>query len=428
KKCQENRKSEEDNEDGAGASQSSSTKNRGQLSSANTPYLIPKSLIISSSLGGTPITMEMAMELRKMLFGNTFHVFNYEWKKSHFKFHEPHSDLAYTFEAERVGGARAIQMAVQANVIKYFLFTRKDENCQLQRNITEEKEKKRKEKTVVSFLKEVDILWTAGEGQKATVCLVTTGSCFLPNKDYKTDNFTESLQLFEFSQKEMIEKFIFEHIHCFKDEGSHGVILFLYSLLFSRTFKRLKEDLDCTTPHLFQLSLGNYNCRQALVNLMLTGRASPSVFNGDLQYDDQGNILQEPLHGILTRSDVGYLYWNREQLEHDKLSRVGSMLKTPKLPIWLCNINETFSVLFSTNRLLLSDWKMEHLFELYFYNGQPSQTKTVTLTVATHSHHWEGKHQKDDGDPEKRFPSVEMTIRTKWEGAVIDWNGTVPFF
>jgi len=46
----------------------------------------------------------------------------------------------------------------------------------------------------------------------------------------------------------------------------------------------------------------------------------------------------------------------------------------------------------------------------------------------THSHHWEAENKDIQGDLEKKFPSVEMTIRTKWEGAVIDWNGTVPFF
>ncbi|XP_016121579.1 protein FAM188B2-like [Sinocyclocheilus grahami] len=103
------------------------------------------------------------------------------------------------------------------------------------------------------------------------------------------------------------------------------------------------------------------------------------------------------------------------------------MLKTPKLPIWVCNINGTYSVLFSPNRSLLSDWKMEHLFQLYFYNGHPTQLNTM-LTIDTHSHHWEAENNDIQGDPEKKFPSVEMTIRTKWEGAVIDWNGTVPFF
>lgn len=136
--------------------------------------------------------------------------------------------------------------------------------------------------------------------------------------------------------------------------------------------------------------------------------------------------------------------------------QVGSMLKTPRFPVWVCSINNSYSVLFSLNRSLLSDWKMEHLFHLYYYNGQSSQRTTTRLTVGedhsltasvqdpvhdwsticlfsgyctdTHSHHWEALSRDCSGDPEKRFPSLEMTIRTKWDGAVIDWNGTSPFY
>lgn len=61
------------------------------------------------------------------------------------------------------------------------------------------------------------------------------------------------------------------------------------------------------------------------------------------------------------------------------------MLKTPKLPIWLCNINGNYSILFSTNRQLLSDWKTERFFDLYFYSGQPAQSKPAHLTVGEFS-------------------------------------------
>lgn len=52
----------------------------------------------------------------------------------------------------------------------------------------------------------------------------------------------------------------------------------------------------------------------------------------------------------------------------------------------------------------------------------------TSLVPDTHSHHWEVGIKDTQGDPEKRFPSVEMAVRTKWEGAAIDWNGTMPFF
>ncbi|XP_058890435.1 inactive ubiquitin carboxyl-terminal hydrolase MINDY-4B isoform X3 [Acipenser ruthenus] len=422
-KQQESRKSEDESEDGTGAT--SGTKSHGQVANFNVLYSIPKPLTISSSLGGIPITMDMAGNLRKILFGSTFHIFNYEWKKSYFKFREPFSDLSYALEAER-GGSSAIQMAVQANIIRYLLFTGNNGTERVCLQYLYDVSPKKQEEALAAALS--DILWSAGESQSGSVCLVSTDSYFTPSTEYKVDNFTERVQLFKFSEKETMQKFIYDHIQCFKEEGSHGVILFLYSLIFSRTIDRLREDLDSTTPHLLLSSLGNFVCRQALLNLMLTGRASPNVFNGNIQYDDQGSPLPVPLHGVLIRSDVGYLHWNRELLQRGKLPMVGSMLKTPKLPIWLCNINATYSVLFSTNRSLLSDWKMEHLFDLYLYSGQPAQNHTVILTIDTHSHHWEEGHGKGEGDLEKRFPSVEMTIRTKWEGAAIDWNGTVPFF
>ncbi|KAI4901370.1 hypothetical protein NFI96_014165 [Prochilodus magdalenae] len=447
-------KAEEETED-VSRSSTSAQAPPAYINQLMVPYSIPRSLAISPSLGGHPVSPELAMSLRKILFGNTFHVFNYEWKKSFFKFREPYSNLSYALEAERCiplhpsfaftmfeftlflkgqdshqtrleqGGACAIQMAVQAYIIKHLLFTKPDSDCYTMESLGEVGEKEQ-ERALAAAL--ADILWTAGEERAATVSLVTSERCFTPHLDYKLDNFTEKLQLFTFKKKEDTRQFIYEHIQCFNEEGSHGIILFLYSLIFSRSIVRLQEDLDFTTTHLLNLSLGNFGSRQAVVNLLLTGRASPNVFNGTSLYDEDGSPLAQPLHGVLARSDVGYLHWSREQAEVGKLPAVGSMLKTPKLPIWVCNINSTYSVLFSPNRSLLSDWKMEHLFNLYFYNGQPTQSNTAMLTIDTHSHHWEAGGGDNQGDPERRFPSLEMTIRTKWEGAAIDWNGTVPFF
>ncbi|KAJ3590458.1 hypothetical protein NHX12_008409 [Muraenolepis orangiensis] len=214
----------------------------------------------------------------------------------------------------------------------------------------------------------------------------------------------------------------------FKEEGSNGVIMFLYSLICSRTIGRLQKDLDWTTSHLLQLRAGSLVCHQALVNLLLTGRASPHVFNGTLSRGADGHCLERPLHGVKGRSQVGFLHWSREQQDRQALSQVGSMLKTPRFPIWVCSINRTHSVLFSPKASLLSDWKMEHLFQLYFYNGQPTRTSTTALTIDTHSHHWEECSGALQGESERRFSSLEMTIRTKWHGAAINWNGTAPFY
>ncbi|XP_053456175.1 inactive ubiquitin carboxyl-terminal hydrolase MINDY-4B [Nycticebus coucang] len=379
---------------------------------------ISKPSIISSKLGGTPVSLAMAMKLRRVLFGNTVYVFNYNWRKAHFKFHDPFSELAFALEVGK-GGARSIQMAVQGSIIKYLLFTREGKDCDF-RSLCEISTQEQEAALAAAV---AGILWAAGATQKATVCLVTEDTYVDPAPDYSVDDFTERLQLFEFLEKEAMEKFICDHLQCFKGEGSHGVILFLYSLIFSRTFERLQKDLDVTTTHLLQPSAGGFLCKQAVVNMILTGRASPNVFNGC----EKGQS-QETLHGVLTRSDIGYLQWGKDTAEDDRLSQVGSMLKTPRWPVWLCNINGNYSVLFCTNRQLLSDWKMERLFDLCFYNGQPSQKKPVHLTIDTHSHPWERHQQEDTHGGGRRFSPVEMTIRTKWKEATINWDGTVPFF
>ncbi|XP_030263109.1 inactive ubiquitin carboxyl-terminal hydrolase MINDY-4B isoform X1 [Sparus aurata] len=381
---------------------------------------IPRRLVISPGLGGAPVTPQLTESLRRILFGGTFHVFNYEWRKSVFQFRESDSEFSYALETDR-GGTRPIQMVVQARVIKHLLFVRQSssEGRTLQSLCVGPRDQERALAVALS-----DSLWLAGQEVSATVTLVTEDYCITPHLDYKLDNFTERLQLFTFNNKDDVRKFIFDRIQCFTDEGSHGVILFLYSLICSRTVDRLKEDLDSTTSHLLYLSLGNFVCRQALLNLLLTGRASPNVFNGTVNFGEDGRPLEHPLQGVMSRSDVGYLHWSREQMERGRLPPVGSMLKTPRFPVWLCSINNSHSVLFSVNRSLLSDWKMEHLFHLFYYNGQTNQT--TRLTVDTHSHHWEAS--SSHSDPEKRFPSLEMTIRTKWDGAAIDWNSTVPFY
>ncbi|XP_019604379.2 inactive ubiquitin carboxyl-terminal hydrolase MINDY-4B [Rhinolophus sinicus] len=406
--------SADESEDGTGIPQ---PKGQGHLPSSSL-CSIPNPSIISSKSGGFPISLAMATKLRESLFGNTVHVFSQEWKKACFRFHAPFSDLAFALEVGK-GGARSIQMAVQGFIIKYLLFTREGKDCNFHRLVAISKQEQ--ERALAAVL--ADILWAAGEAQKATLCLVTEETYVASTADHSRDDFTERLQLFEFLKKEATEKFIYDHLQRFKGEASHGVILFLYSLIFSRTFERLQNDLDVSTAHLLQPNAGGFLCRQAVVNMILTGRASPNVFNGC-----QNGKSQELLHGVRARSGIGYLQWGKDTSQDDGLSQVGSRLKTPKLPIWLCNISGNYSVLFSTNRQLLSDWKMEHLFDLYFYSGQPSQKKPARLTIDTHSHHWERNQRDDEHRPGRRFSPVEMVIRTKWREATINWNGTVPFF
>ncbi|NWT38095.1 MIY4B hydrolase, partial [Chroicocephalus maculipennis] len=159
--------------------------------------------------------------------------FSCEWAQAYFRFCEPYSDLAYALEAEK-GGTRTILMAVQAHIIKYLLFVRNTEYTHLERL----RRTSRQEQGEALAAALADTLWAAGGGGRATISLLAPALHLMPSGAYKPDNFTERIQLFEFSEKAAAQEFIFDHINCFKGEGSHGVILFLYSLLFSRTLER----------------------------------------------------------------------------------------------------------------------------------------------------------------------------------------------
>lgn len=54
-----------------------------------------------------PVSLPV-QSLRRILFGGTFHVFNYEWRKSFFQFREPNSELSFALETDRVRTAAAV--------------------------------------------------------------------------------------------------------------------------------------------------------------------------------------------------------------------------------------------------------------------------------------------------------------------------------
>ncbi|KAM8769919.1 inactive ubiquitin carboxyl-terminal hydrolase MINDY-4B [Rhynchonycteris naso] len=412
--CKGSHVSADENEDGPGIAQ---PKGQGHLPPSSL-CSIPSPSIIPSNSGGVPISPAVATKLQHSLFGNSAHAFSDDWEKACFRFHAPYSDLAFALEVGE-GGVRSIQMAVQGSVLQHLLFTREGRDCSLHSLCAISKQEQKR--ALAAAL--AGLLWVAGEAQKATICLVTEDAYVASSPDHAGDNFTEQLRLFEVLEREATEKFIHDRLQCFTGEGSHGVILFLYSLILSRTFERLQKDLDVSTIHLLRPHAGGFLCRQAVVNMILTGRASPNVFNGC-----QNEKSQEVLHGVLTRSDIGYLQWGKRASEGERLSQVGSRLKTPKFPIWLCDIRGRHSVLFSTNRHLLSDWRAERLFELHLYSGQRLRDGLARLTVDTHSHQWERDPCEDEHRPRRRFSPVEMAIRTKWGEATVNWNGTLPFF
>ncbi|XP_045421107.1 probable ubiquitin carboxyl-terminal hydrolase MINDY-4 isoform X4 [Lemur catta] len=211
-----------------------------------------------------------------------------------------------------------------------------------------------------------DIVWRAGGRERAVVTLASGTQQFSPTGKYKADGVLETLTLHSLTCYEELVTFLQQSIH------------------------------------------------QELVNLLLTGKAVSNVFNDVVELDSgDGNITL--LRGIAARSDIGFL----SLFEHYNVCQVGCFLKTPRFPIWVVCSESHFSVLFSLQQELLCDWRTERLFDLYYYDGLANQQEQIRLTVDT------TQTVPEDRDNDL-VPPLELCIRTKWKGALVNWNGSDP--
>ncbi|XP_073921346.1 probable ubiquitin carboxyl-terminal hydrolase MINDY-4 isoform X4 [Castor canadensis] len=234
----------------------------------------------------------------------------------------------------------------------------------------------------------------------------STFCCF--NEEWK-------LQSFSFSDTASLKYGIVQ-----KKGGPCGVLAavqgcVLQKLLFEGEIgadcPHVSQDFDVPTSHL--IGAHGY-CTQELVNLLLTGRAVSNVFNDIVELDSgDGNITL--LRGIAARSDIGFL----SLFEHYNVCQVGCFLKTPRFPIWVVCSESHFSILFSLQPELLSDWRAERLFDLYYYDGLANQQEQIRLTVDTTQAIPEDNHND-------LVPPLDLCIRTKWKGASVNWNGSDP--
>lgn len=83
---------------------------------------------------------------------------------------------------------------------------------------------------------------------------------------------------------------------------------------------------------------------QALINLMLTGRASGYV------WDNVQDIGGLKLIGITEQSEIGFI----TTLEEMRYITVGSFYKNPKNPVWVMGSDTHLTVLFSIEKELVS--------------------------------------------------------------------------
>nr|KAG5696476.1 hypothetical protein BaRGS_016515 [Batillaria attramentaria] len=156
-----------------------------------------------------------------------------------------------------------------------------------------------------------EMLWQAGEKRRCSVVLMEDEACFGPDYRYRFDSITERLHLFEFKKFEDVQFFIKRNLDRFQAESGCGLILFLYSLVLSRTIPKVRDDMDASEDSKGKLLTDMEDVTVSLLNLALTGRAVSYLHNGDLLYDCKGNLLPRPLKGVKERSNIGYLFWDK---------------------------------------------------------------------------------------------------------------------
>ncbi|XP_032858752.2 probable ubiquitin carboxyl-terminal hydrolase MINDY-4 isoform X2 [Tyto alba] len=349
------------------------------------------------------IDISLAKELKNLLFGSSLCCFSEEWKIQSFTFNNI-PQLKYGI-VQKKGGPCGVLAAVQACVLQQLIFA--DSNRNKDTRCLQPSEVHRTKCLTMAI---ADILWRAGGNEKAIIALPSGRQQFTPIGKYKADGILETLILHSARRYEDLIVFLQQNIHQF-EIGPCGCILLTVSVILSRSISLVRNDFDVLTNRL----IGSHGyCTQELVNLLLTGKAVSNVFNNEIELDSgNGNITI--LKGITSRSDIGLL----SLFEHYDVCQVGCYLKTPKYPIWLVCSESHFSVLFCLEKDLLGDWKTEQRFDLYYYDGLANQEEEIRLTVDTTQMCAEEKEND-------LTPPLEHCIRTKWQGAVIDWNGTEP--
>ncbi|KAJ6633372.1 Inactive ubiquitin carboxyl-terminal hydrolase MINDY-4B [Pseudolycoriella hygida] len=391
-------------------------------------YMI-MAIVRAKLTGGTPITTEIAVELRKVVFGSAAAPPRGEWTRTPIMFGLPREELPFGLRSPR-NATRGMQSVLQAYIMKNFIFDQrpKDKKSIPIEQLLKPSESQQQEALIAAMS---EILWNIGEKTSVTIVLPGENPHVVHSHSYFQDSVTEKLYLFQHFKLEDLQIFLKRHLHYFTDEGGAGTLLFLYSAVMTRTPTKILTDLDAPKgahlmgPH----EEGSLN----IVTLMLTGRATPYLHNGVVYVGDEDHYAL-PQFGILARAPVGLLVLgsDAENAVMSSSRQPGSRLKTPALPIWVASCSGHFGVLFNSNRELLRNYHAEKRFELHYYtcagcylsmtidNRTQENNDCMTSTNASSSANNGSTCNDIVATP------LERLIHTKWAEAKISLKGPPP--
>ena len=161
------------------------------------------------------------------------------------------------------------------------------------------------------------------------------------------------------------------------------------------------------------------DCTQAVLNLIIIGKATPYLHNGcvNVENEETGEVAERV--GVEGRNEIGMLLFEKDDYSTEKWN-LGSRLKTPALPMWVTMVNGTYGVLFNPNKELMRSYHAENRFQLYQYSDaelKKEDRKDTILTIDTRAK--QGPRDNiidDDGDldDDRKEPPLQCAIKTKY--------------
>ncbi|XP_047490963.1 inactive ubiquitin carboxyl-terminal hydrolase MINDY-4B-like [Penaeus chinensis] len=361
--------------------------------------------------GGSPITAEMAKKLRTLVFGSSSMIGSVEteWTNQSFGFQPYDTPMGYGLRVTK-NVTKGLVMCMQGFVLKHLLFAKTKGKSSVEPKALLKASMRAQEDSLVDAI--ADVIWQVGDKTSATLCLTQDVAYARDNESYQCDGCTEKIHLFEFDKLDDLRFTVKRHLFEFMSNNRSGLLLFVYSLIMTRTFKRVMEDVAGVKESLIQ---PNGHIHPMLASFILTGRATPYLHNGII-YEGTEETMSKPKTGVLKRAEVGHLVCQRS--ENKFPVAVGSRLKTPTLPIWVVRSDDAYGVLFNPNRELLRDYHAENRFDLYYYSSSNNQNKSTIVTIDT---------RNASNNDDYNTPVLENIIHTKWNDAEVTWNGCSPY-
>ena len=116
--------------------------------------------------------------------------------------------------------------------------------------------------------------------------------------------------------------------------------------------------------------------------------------------------------------------------------RVGEHLKTPGRAVWVVYSESHYSLLVAAPGAsaaaalrLRADGGGEAApppaggVDVYYWDGLGDQREPIKLTVRANV---DGVELPDPNDDAALIPPLDLVLRTKWPGCLVDWNGSEP--